>query len=147
MIQANRDSPAILEPLLKCLIILGSEIETDEQASCADMVDVIRKQFSQGNPNTSLSLLKVCIHVFAQLKTVFPQAKDVLLEMVASYHKTIVDKLNEDHGDQNGLQIIDTSAKRESMQLGHTVADRKDLIDLMAKYNLFWSTTGPSSSM
>jgi hypothetical protein len=63
-----------LEPLLKIIIILGSEIETDEQASCADMVDVIRKQFSQGVPSKNLGLLKVCIHVFDHLREVFPQA-------------------------------------------------------------------------
>jgi hypothetical protein len=54
------------------MIILGTEIETDEQASCADMVEVLRSSFAKGDTVKDLNLLKLCIHSFSYLQNVFP---------------------------------------------------------------------------
>lgn len=38
MIQSNRDNHRIIEPLLKCAVMLGSQIVIDAQESCDDML-------------------------------------------------------------------------------------------------------------
>ena len=61
MVMANRETPSLLQPLLKCLIILDSSLEVEEHASCVDIVDVLHHHIAKGSASSDFNLLKVCV--------------------------------------------------------------------------------------
>jgi len=42
LLQANRDEPQIIEPLLRTILVLDSQIEAEESESCADILNLLR---------------------------------------------------------------------------------------------------------
>jgi hypothetical protein len=85
MLQANRDNPNLTEPLLKILTIFDSNMQ--EQASCADVLNLLRQHVSRYQAPEHSSLIKVIVICYKRCQEFYSQAKaeqkDLIKDMAA----------------------------------------------------------------
>lgn len=67
MLQANRDDPNLTEPLLKVLIVIDENIKVEEQDSCADILNLLRRQVTRYEAPAHSGLLKIIVASYKRL--------------------------------------------------------------------------------
>jgi hypothetical protein len=84
----------LVEPLAKALVVFDASMQIDEQESSADILNLLRQQFTKYKANTHSSLLKTMILCMKRLQKFYGEAKSEqrkLLSEIISSIKTNLD--------------------------------------------------------
>lgn len=84
LIQENRDSIKMLEPLFKTFIVLGSSIHIDAEECCNDILSLLNSQVCSTRPTDAKSsqFLRVCLTTLNLLQPKFLKANAVIESLV-----------------------------------------------------------------
>ena len=96
MIQGHRDNTAIVQPLLKTILVLSSAqgqdgLETDSNDSAGDILSLLTTSISQAvaSDPAKVTHLKVCLNVLSRINNLLPEAPQVTEVLVRDLFERI----------------------------------------------------------
>ena len=93
MIQSNKTNQAIVEPLLKTILILAnSGLEADSQESAGDILNLVTSQIADTSATDAekTNYLRVCLNLLSRLNSVIPTASEVAVQLVKEIHSKVM---------------------------------------------------------
>ena len=126
MLQSHRDNTAIVQPLLKTLLVLSrstESVDADSKDSAGDILSLLTSSIASTMPSDPIktNYLKVCLNVLDRIRNLVPEARDVTKQLVKDQLSSIKEIL------------IDFDAIFESKERLQVVCQS------LAKYKLFIS--------
>lgn len=114
LIQPNRTSPDVIEPLLKIMFFMLQAQQAEENKSAEDMLICLRELIVK--EQTNMNIVKLSAINLVKLKDVFPQLRqqslDVLKELIEQLQQVIRTQFNSENSDnqipQSGAQDLET---------------------------------------